>query len=147
MKRRVAITGLGMVTPVGNDVRSTWESLKAGRSGAAKIKGWDASGFPVQIGAEVKDFQADVQCSDPKLLKFASRSHRFALAAAEEAFKDAGIRPERETTERWGFTVGAGMMAITFGELEAVHEFCAPEGDFNPEGLLDARFPADPIGF
>src|SRR3954466_12823721 len=108
MKRRVAITGLGMVTPVGNDVRSTWENLRAGRSGAAKIKGFDASGFPVQIGAEVKNFNGDC-VADAKLLKFASRTHRFALTAAEEAFRDAGIRPESSTAQRWGCCVGAGM--------------------------------------
>ena len=53
-RRRVAITGLGLVTPVGNDVASTWHSLLAGRSGAAAIASFDASGFPVRIAAEVK---------------------------------------------------------------------------------------------
>ena len=94
MKRRVAITGLGMVTPVGNDVRTTWENLRAGRSGAGTIKGFDASGFPVHIGAEVKNFNSEGLRADPKLLKFASRTHRFALTAAAEALNDAGIRPQ-----------------------------------------------------
>src|SRR4051812_22932448 len=136
VKRRVAITGLGMVTPVGNDARSTWESLKAGRSGAAKIKGWDASGFPVQIGAEVKNLDREPQCSDPKLLKFASRSHRFALTAAEEAFKDAGIRPENSNAHRWACSVGAGMMAVAYRDLEEFQTACASDGDFHAEGML-----------
>src|SRR5438552_655091 len=147
LRRRVAITGIGMVTPVGNDAPTTWANLRAGKSGVAPIQNFNALGFPARIGAEVKNFTPENVIKDRKLLKFASPSHRFALAAAEEALTDAGIRPEPATADRWGFSVGAGMMAITFPDLEAVHAFCAPEGDFNPEGLLDPRFPADPIAF
>src|SRR5262249_31939550 len=144
---KVAITGIGMVTPVGNDAPSTWANLRAGRSGAGVIQNFDASGFSTRIGAEVKGFKADAAIEDGKLLKFASRSHRFAFAAAEEALRDAGIRPEASTAHRWGFTVGAGMMGVTFRELEDIHVFCAANGDFNANGLLDPRYPADPIGF
>ncbi len=56
-KRRVAITGIGLVTPVGNDVPTTWDALLAGRSGGAEISLFDASGFPVRIAAEVKNFR------------------------------------------------------------------------------------------
>jgi 3-oxoacyl-(acyl-carrier-protein) synthase len=136
-----------MVTPVGNDAPTTWAGLRAGKSGVEPIPGFNARGFSAQIGAEVKNFKPEAVINDRKLLKFASASHRFALAAAEEALSDAGIRPEPATANRWGFTVGAGMMAITFRELETVHEFCAPEGDFNPAPLLDPQFPADPIAF
>ena len=59
MRRRVAITGIGLVTPVGNDVATTWDALLAGRSGGAAISLFDASGFPVRIAAEVKDFRDD----------------------------------------------------------------------------------------
>jgi 3-oxoacyl-[acyl-carrier-protein] synthase II len=55
-RRRVAITGVGLVTPVGNDASSTWASLLSGRSGVAPISTFDASGFPTRIGAEVKNF-------------------------------------------------------------------------------------------
>ena len=120
-RRRVAITGIGMVTPVGNDVASTWEALLAGRSAAAPIRGFDASGFSTRIGAEVKDFDAERVIGDRRLLKFANRAHRFALAAAEEALRDAGIRPTPESAERWGCVVGTGMMGVTFDELAAVH--------------------------
>ena len=57
-KRHVAITGLGLVTPVGNDVAATWESVLAGRSGGAPISLFDASGFPVRIASEVKGFDS-----------------------------------------------------------------------------------------
>src|SRR5689334_5315617 len=93
-RRRIAITGIGMVTPVGNDAPTTWANLRAGKSGAASITHFDASGFSARIGAEVKNFNPEKTITDRKLLKFASPSHRFALAAAEEALKDAGIRPE-----------------------------------------------------
>ena len=146
-RRRVAITGIGLVTPVGNDAPTTWANLVAGRSGVAPISCFDARGFPTRIGAEIKNFDADSIPTDRKLLKFASRSHRFALAAGEEALRDAGIRPEPQTSCRWGLSMGAGMMGIEFSEVEAVHEFCAKNGDFNPEGLLDPQFPADPVAF
>ena len=146
-RRRVAITGIGMVTPVGHTAAATWESLRAGRSGLGLIQGFDARGFAVRIGAEVKNFDAESVIRDRQLLKFATRPHRFALAAAEEALTDAGIRPEPDTAARWGFSVGAGMMSVAFDELKAVHSFCGTGDDFEADGLLDSRFPADPMAF
>src|SRR6266704_813528 len=108
-KRRVAITGLGLVTPVGNDVAATWESVLAGRSGGAPISLFDASGFPVRIASEVKGFDSTAVIDDRKLLKFANRSHGFALAAAEQAFVDAGLRPTAATAERWGCAVDCAL--------------------------------------
>jgi len=146
-RRRVAITGVGMVTPVGGDAPTSWASLLAGRSGVGPIRQFDASGFPVRIGAEVKDVPPEATFCDPRLLKFASRSHRFALAAAGEALADAGVRPSADNSHRWGLAVGAGMLGVTFGELQAVHAFCVPDGEFRPDGLLDAGYPADPVAF
>jgi len=146
-RRRAAITGIGMVTPVGNDAPTTWANLLAGRSGIATIGGFDAQGFPVQIGAEVKNFNVEDSVRDRKLLKFASRSTRFALAAAEEALRDAGIRPDPQTGHRWACSVGAGMMGVTFRDLQTVHAFCGIDEEFNAAGLLDRKFPADPITF
>jgi beta-ketoacyl-acyl-carrier-protein synthase II len=146
-RRRVAITGIGLVTPVGNDAASTWANLLAGRTGIAPISNFDARGFPTRIGAEIKKFDTESTFADRKLLKFASRSHRFALAAAEEALRDAGIRPESATSCRWGLTLGAGMMGIEFSEVQAVHAFCAKDGQFDPEGLMHAEYPADPVAF
>jgi 3-oxoacyl-[acyl-carrier-protein] synthase II len=76
-KRRVAITGLGLVTPVGNDVESTWQALLAGRSGGAEISLFDAGGFPVHIASEVKGLRDDA-IEDRRLLKHTTRAHRFA---------------------------------------------------------------------
>ena len=113
-RKRVAITGLGLVTPVGNDVATTWEAVLHGRSGGAPISVFDASGFPVHIAAEVKGFDGAAQIGDRKLLKLTNRSHRFALAAAEQALQDAGIRPTDADATRWGCSVGAGMMGVDF---------------------------------
>ena len=146
-RRRVAITGVGMVTPLGNEAPSTWAGLRAGRSGVAGITHFDASGFTTRIGAEVKNFDPAKIAGVRKLLKFALPSHRFALAAAEEAFADAGIRPGGDTRLRWGLCVGAGMFNTAFDQFKNVHQFCAGDGEFNPDGLLNGDFPVDPMAF
>jgi len=151
MTRRVAITGVGLVTPAGNDVASTWSALLAARSGAAPIRSFDASGFPVRIAAEVKNLpQAAVEeaAGDRKLLKLANRSHRFALVAAAQAFADAGVRPTTEDATRWGTVVGTGMMGVTYDELAEVQSDAAPGGELEPDRLLSARGSAsDPLTF
>jgi len=146
-RRRIAITGLGMVTPVGNDVPTSWANLQTGRSGLGTIQHFDASGFPVRIGAAVKNFDAATIFDNPKLLKHATRPHRFALAAAEEALIDAGIRPTATDAQRWGFCVGAGMMAMDFSELQAAQKVIAADGDFHADKLLAEDYPADPVAF
>jgi beta-ketoacyl-acyl-carrier-protein synthase II len=146
-KRRVAITGVGLVTPVGNDVATTWAALLAGRSGGAPISLFDASGFPVRIASEVKGFDAAAVIDDRKLLKFANRSHGFALAAAEQAFDDAGIRPTAATSERWGCAVGTGMMGVDFAELTAVHRHSAADGTLDATRLLDDASANNPLVF
>jgi 3-oxoacyl-[acyl-carrier-protein] synthase II len=146
-KRRVAITGLGLVTPVGNDVATTWSALLAGRSGAAPISLFDASGFSTRIAAEVKGFDPGVITAERKLVKFANRSHRFALAAAEQAMTDAGIAPTERDGERWGCSVGTGMMGVDYRDLAAVHDHSAPEGDLQASRLLDDPVAADPMVF
>ena len=146
-RRRVAITGIGLVTPVGNDAASTWDSLLAGRSGGAPIAGFDASGFPVRIAAEVKGFRAEDVIEDRKLLKFANRSHRFMLVAAEQAFRDAGIRPPPDNGTRWGCAVGAGMMTSEFVDLAVTHDYSAADGELHADKLLSDPAANDPMIF
>jgi len=146
-KRRVAITGVGLVTPVGNDVTTTWRSVLDGRSGAAPISLFDASGFSTRIAAEVKGFDPSVLTAERKLVKFANRSHRFALAAAEQAMTDAGIAPTAEDGVRWGCAVGTGMMGVDYRDLAAVHDHSAPGGELEPPRLLDDPVAADPLVF
>jgi 3-oxoacyl-[acyl-carrier-protein] synthase II len=136
-RRRIAITGIGLVTPVGNEVESTWSALLAGRSGGAPISLFDASGFSTRIAAEVKGF--DESLVDRRLRKHTMRAHRFALVAAEQALADAGIRPTPETATRWGCAVGAGMMTSEYPDLAALHAHSAPGGELDA-----ARLPGDP---
>jgi beta-ketoacyl-acyl-carrier-protein synthase II len=146
-RRRAAITGIGLVTPVGNDVATTWDSLLAGRSGGAPISTFDASGFSTRIAAEVKGFDPAAVIDDRKLLKFANRSHGFALAAAGQAMQDSGIRPTKETAARWALAVGTGMMGVPFSELEEVHDHCVRDGEFDPQRLLDDVSANNPLVF
>ncbi len=95
--RRVAVTGIGAVTPLGNDARATWEALLAGRSGVDFIRAFDASEFPVRIAAEVKDFDPS-EVVERRKARHLDRPVLFALAAAREAMADAGVngfRPDR----------------------------------------------------
>lgn len=150
-QRRVAITGLGLVTPVGNDVASTWNALLGGRSGAARIASFDASGFAVRIAAEVKgldDATVLRAAGERRLLKLANRSHRFALVAAAQALADAGIRPTPASAARWGCVVGTGMMGVSYDELAQLQREAAPGGELDPLQLLQTQgAAADPLVF
>ena len=136
------------MTPLGNDTPSTWDALLGGRSGIGQIGSFDASGFPVRIAAEVKGFDAERAVSDRKLLKFANRYHRFALAAAEEAVRDAGILPDSKNATRWGCLVGAGMMGVEFSDLAELYRRCAEDGTLATDRLIEAETAApDPLAF
>src|SRR6478736_4402788 len=143
-RRRVAITGIGLVTPVGNDVATTWTALDGAKSGAAPITLFDASGFTTRIAAEVKGFDEHAITAPRKMLKLANRSHRFALAAAEEAMRDAGIAPTDADADRWACAVGTGMMGVDFADLDAVQKHSAPDGTIDPRLLLSDDSAADP---
>jgi 3-oxoacyl-[acyl-carrier-protein] synthase II len=88
--KRVAVTGLGAVTPVGNDAPSTWRAVLAGESGIDFIRSFDANGYPVRIAAEVTDFDPTTVAS-PKEVRKLDRNVLLALAAAKEAMADAGL--------------------------------------------------------
>jgi 3-oxoacyl-[acyl-carrier-protein] synthase II len=88
--RRVAVTGLGAVSPLGNDAPSTWRAAVAGESGIDFIRSFDASGYPVRVAAEVKDFSPDGLVS-PKEARRLDRNVLLALGAAREAMDDAGL--------------------------------------------------------
>src|SRR4249920_3214821 len=114
-RRRVVITGLGAVTPLGLDVDTTWDNLLAGRSGAAGITQFDPSTFPVHFACEVKDFEP----TDWIEYKQARRMDRFAhliVAAARQAEKDSGIEVEKEP-DRVGAAIATGI-----GGLKALQD-------------------------
>src|SRR5213080_4670292 len=88
--RRVAVTGLGAVTPIGNDAPSTWRAAVAGESGVDWIRSFDTTGLPVRVAAEVKDFDP-TQVASPKEVRKLERNVLLALCAAHEAMGDAGL--------------------------------------------------------
>lgn len=128
IKRRVAITGLGVVSPLGNDVQSTWTNLMAGHSGIAEIQQFDASAFPAHIAAEVKQFKPASELAT-KPNRFAMPLTYFALDAALQAFSDAGIVPTIDTASRWGVVAGSGMMTAEFEYLQRFQRTCATDGE------------------
>ncbi len=138
--RRVVITGLGAVTPIGNDVATTWEAMLAGTSGIDFIRGFDASDYPVKIGAEIKDFDPS-DLVPPKELRKTARYTQFALAAAREAVADARLDGAYEP-ERVGIVFGSAVGDVgTIAEQEQIrlergHTRIAPW--FIPSILTDA---------
>ena len=119
--RRAVVTGLGAVTPIGNDAPTYWQNLLAGVSGAALISSFDATGFDVRIAAEVKDFDPTV-AMDRKMARRMSRFIHLGVAAATEAIEDSGLdfsewSPERRDRVAVVMnTGGGGMEAVTEGD-------------------------------
>ena len=116
-RRRVVVTGMGVITPVGNDVPTFWQSLLAGKSGVARLASFDTSDLEVQIGAEVKGFEPS-QRLDPKLVKRTDRFVQLGLWAADEAVRDSRIDFEKEDCSRVGVITGCGMGGIQSWEFQ-----------------------------
>ena len=117
--RRVVITGMGAVSPLGNDLATTWDGLVAGKSGIDFIKGFDASDYPVKVGAEVKDFDPTGLAS-PKELRKLARYTQFSLAAATEAVESAGLLGAYPS-ERIGVVLGSAVGDIgTIAQQEQI---------------------------
>ncbi len=112
--RRVVITGMGAVTPLGLSVKENWKNWIAGKSGIGKISLFDASEFPVRIAGEVHDFDFDSWQNQEKGLESAGRSTFFALEAAREAFRDSGLDNYPQDPERLGLYFAAGDWGINF---------------------------------
>lgn len=108
MKKRVVITGLGAVTPIGIGKEAYWQALLAGVSGVGKITRFDASKYTTQIAGEVKDFDPSLYI-DKKEAKRMDRCTQFAVAASKMAFEDSGINLETEDRERIGTMIGTGI--------------------------------------
>lgn len=117
MDRRVAITGLGAVTPVGNDAASTWASLVAGRSGVGRITTFPADTFPVRIAGTVKDLDIDEYVADRRLRRHLSRAAGFGVAASLQALRDAGIGSDSYAPEERGVAMGGSVGRAELQEL------------------------------
>ena len=107
-RRRVVVTGLGIVSPVGNTVKEAWANITSGRSGIGAITRFDASGFPVRIAGEVRGFDVSAYLSPKEARRYDLFIH-YGLAAASDALRDAGISADTADAERIGVCIGSGI--------------------------------------
>ncbi|HXF91499.1 MAG TPA: beta-ketoacyl-ACP synthase II [Nitrospiraceae bacterium] len=117
MTRRVAVTGLGLVTPLGTGVEKTWKALCAGQSGIGRITRFDPAGYPVQIAGEVKDFNPAHFIEKKEIKKMDTFIH-YAVGASQMAVDDAGLKIAPEEADRVGVYIGAGI-----GGLPAIEHY------------------------
>ena len=124
MKRRVAVTGLGAITPIGNTVDEMWAGVKAGRCGIDLIKAFDTADFKVKIAAEVK---ADIEeRMDKRAAKRMDRFSQFAIIAAKEAYKNAGLEDAEFDRSRFGVIISSGIGGLA--TIEREHTRAAEKG-------------------
>lgn len=124
-RRRVVITGMGAVTPVGNDVRTYWRNILAGKSGIAPLTLFDTSTFKVHFGGEVKNFQTEPVLTSKDARRM-DRFAQFAMVAADEAVKDSGLDMSKEDPFRCGVIIGSGIGGLI--EFEDGHSTLMTRG-------------------
>lgn len=117
MKRRVVVTGMGAITPIGNSVAEFWAGIKAGKVGIGEITKFDTTEYKVKLAAEVKGFVAKERM-DFKTAKRMETFSQYAVAAGKEAFEDAGLCMEKEDPFRMGVIVGSGIGSLQVVERE-----------------------------
>jgi 3-oxoacyl-[acyl-carrier-protein] synthase II len=137
--RKVVVTGLGAVTPIGNDARSTWRAAVAGESGIDWIRAFDATGLPVRVAAEVKDFDP-TEVASPKEVRKLERNVLLSMGAAREAMQDAGLNGFEPT--RVGIVFGTAIGGVNgILEQEEIRRDRGPERvspNFLPNVLVDS---------
>jgi len=125
MKRRVAVTGLGVVSPVGNDLSSCWSNLIEGRTGIGRLTRFDPTPFDSQVAGEVRDFDPS-RFIDRKVLRHTDRFVQYAWVASLEAYAQAGLSQDREDPTRVAAIIGSGIGGIE--TLEAQHKVLMERG-------------------
>jgi len=118
-KRRVVVTGLGIISPVGNDVATAWANITAGKSGIGPITHFDASTFPTRIAGEIRDFDPAQYVAAKDVKKMDPFIH-YGIAASIQALADAGLHPHEHDEERIGVAIGAGIGGIGTIEKTAI---------------------------
>ena len=124
-RRRVVVTGLGIISPVGNTIERAWQNLLAGRSGIGRITRFDASSFPVQIAGEVRDFDITQYLPAKDARRMDTFIH-YGMAAGIEAIKDAGLEAHPANADRIGVSIGSGIGGLPM--IEATKEEYAASG-------------------
>lgn len=125
MEKRVVITGMGVISPVGNNLELFWDSLTKGKSGVGYITQFDTTEYPVKIAAEVKDFQAE-EFIDKKEARRMDRFVQFAVAAAKMALQDANLIIDENNAERIGVYIGSGIGGLI--TIEDQHKVLLEKG-------------------
>jgi 3-oxoacyl-[acyl-carrier-protein] synthase II len=118
-RRRVVVTGLGLVSPVGNNVPDAWDNLTAGRSGIARITKFDPAAFKAQIAGEVKNFDVTTYLSAKEARRMDTFIH-FGMAAGIQALRDAGLDTAQDDAERIGVNIGSGIGGLPM--IEGTHD-------------------------
>lgn len=111
MSRRVVVTGMGAITPIGNSVEEFWNGLKEKKVGIAPITYFDTTDYKAKLAAEVKDFDPK-QFMDPKAAKRMEQFCQFAVAATRQAVEDAGLDMSQEDPFRVGVSIGSGIGSL-----------------------------------
>jgi 3-oxoacyl-[acyl-carrier-protein] synthase II len=124
--RRVVITGMGLMTPVGNDLETFWSNLKNGVSGIRRISAIDPSAYDCQIGGEVRDFDPKPFFKNPKDVRRTDRYTQLAMAAAKKSIEDSGIDLEKTNRDRFGVLVSSGIGGLK--TLEDQHTILMTKG-------------------
>ena len=117
-ERRVVITGIGCISPLGNDLETTWDGLKNGRSGIRRIENIDATPFDCKIAGEIRDFNADGYFGVPKDARRSDRYVQYAVAASKMAMTDSGLDTAKIDARRYGVMVGSGIGGLSTVERE-----------------------------
>lgn len=118
-RKRVVVTGLGLLTPVGNNVTDTWKNILAGKSGAAEISHFDASNFSTRFSSSVKDFELEPYLN-PKEARKMDLFIQYGMVAAIQAVEDAGLEVTEENATRIGCAIGSGIGGLPM--IEATHD-------------------------
>jgi 3-oxoacyl-[acyl-carrier-protein] synthase II len=130
MRRRVVVTGIGCVTPLGTNTKQLWENLLAGKSGVGKTTLFDASNFPTKISAEVRNWSIADEREDPKVWEKRSRHTQFAAGAAKQAVRDSGVLNRVDPT-RFGVYLGAGEGQQDFYRFARMMTAATADGEFS----------------
>ncbi|MBS0287831.1 MAG: beta-ketoacyl-ACP synthase II [Proteobacteria bacterium] len=115
-QRRVVVTGLGVISPVGNDVETSWRNILAGKSGIRLIDTFDVTNFSAKIGGLVRDFDPQLYGISPKEARKMDFFVQYGIAAAVQAVNDAGLKPHPENASRIGVSIGSGIGGLGFIE-------------------------------
>jgi 3-oxoacyl-[acyl-carrier-protein] synthase II len=140
MRRRVVVTGIGCVTPVGNTVEDTWKALQDGRSGIGKISSFDASNFPTTFAAEVKQFDFAKYVPDPSRFEYSGKNIRFAIGAARQAIDDSGVLQGDLDPGRFGVYLGAGEGQQNFQLVMGIIAHAQKDGEVDLEAFTKLGF-------